>query len=150
MDTWYLTHLALVCPLANAIYLDGGDNYSLSKNRNALKLLVKTLKESLHYVNHSQRHINPARFKFLILLPEIFLVKLVSWILNSRWAGIVISAHCHTAKTEMDKLSKEFASHADESGYKLPNFKKIMNNDPIDQKIEKLLWISSILFNWSL
>ena len=150
MDTWYLTHLAVVCPLANVIYLDGGNNYSLAKNKDILKLLVKTLKESLDYVNHSKRGINPVKFKLLILLPEVLLVKLLSWILNTRWAETVISSHSLAAPMEMEKLSQDFISLAREEGYQMPNFKKIMFHDRLDQKLEKLLWISSIFFSWLL
>jgi 2-dehydropantoate 2-reductase len=150
MDTWYLTHLAVVCPLANAIYLDGGNNYSLAKNKNILKLLVKTLKESLNYVNHSKGGINPVKFKLLTLIPEVLLVKLLAWILNTRWAETVISSHSLTASTEMENLSQDFISMAREEGYQMSNFKKLMFNDRIDQKIEKLLWISSIFFSWLL
>ncbi len=147
MDSWYLTHLAIVCPLANAIYKDGGDNYSLSKNRKILKLLVKTLKESLNYINLSGQSINPARYKLLMFLPEIYLVKLLSWILNTRWSETVISSHSLRAHPEMEKLSRDFSILASEAGFNLSCFKKLMYNNQFDQKVEKLLWISSIFFS---
>lgn len=147
MDTWYLTHLAVVCPLANAIYLDGGNNYTLAKNRHLLKLLARTIKESLDYVHRSKGEINPARFKFMSLLPENFLVKILSWTLNTRWAETVISSHSRVARMEMEKLSQDFLSQCHEGGHPMPNFRKLMFNERLDQKIEKLLWISSTFFN---
>ena len=39
MDSWQKSHLAMVCPLAYGMYYDGGNNYTLSKNKKAMTLV---------------------------------------------------------------------------------------------------------------
>jgi 2-dehydropantoate 2-reductase len=39
MDSWQKSHLGMVCPLAYGMYYDGGDNYTLSKNKKAITLV---------------------------------------------------------------------------------------------------------------
>ena len=46
MDAWQKSHLAMVTVLANGIYLDGGDNYTTSKNKKAIKYMCLALKEN--------------------------------------------------------------------------------------------------------
>ena len=147
MDAWYQTHLALVCPLANAIYLDGGNNYTLSNNTKVLDLLAKTLKESIGFIRDSPFRINPVKWNCLLYIPDIFLRRLLSWILNTNWAERVISSHSLAAWPEMDQLSQGFLTVANEQAKNLPYFEKLMHNKGFNQKLEKLLWTSSIFFN---
>jgi len=43
MDAWLKTHVAEVSPMANALYMAGGDNYRLARTRDAIVLMIKRL-----------------------------------------------------------------------------------------------------------
>jgi len=45
MDAWLKTHIALVSPIANAIYAAGGDNYRLACTRDGIVLIVRAIRE---------------------------------------------------------------------------------------------------------
>lgn len=45
IDAWLKTHVALVSPIANAIYMAGGDNYELARNREAILLNIRGIRE---------------------------------------------------------------------------------------------------------
>jgi len=49
MDAWQKTHVAMVYPLGDAIYIDGGNNYSVARNSLAIKQMNLALKENFNF-----------------------------------------------------------------------------------------------------
>ena len=75
MDAWLKTHVALVSPIANAIYLADGDNYRLAKTRDGVVLMVRAIREGLKVLKASGIPITPAKYRYVNLVPEPILVK---------------------------------------------------------------------------
>jgi 2-dehydropantoate 2-reductase len=61
MDVWQKSHVAMVCPIAYGIYYDGGNNYTLAKNKDAIRQMNLSLKESYNFLNHSKIGITPLK-----------------------------------------------------------------------------------------
>ncbi len=60
MDAWQKNHIALVGPLAGAIYFDGGNNYSVAKNKMAIRQLNMALKENFAFLKSRALALNRA------------------------------------------------------------------------------------------
>lgn len=125
MDSWQKSHVAMVCPLAFGIYLDGGNNYSFSKNKSAVTQVSKALKEAFYFLRHSGIGILPLKLNLFRLLPIQILNCLISLIFKTTWAETVISNHALSARNEMEMLYNGFIALADNAGYNLIEFKKL-------------------------
>jgi len=108
MDAWNKTHVALVSPIANAIYAAEGSNYRLAKTQDALILMVRSIQESLALLKKIGVPLTPFKFRVLPYLPEPLLVAGMKWALDSRWAELVITRHANAARDEMQALADEF------------------------------------------
>lgn len=126
MDAWQKTHLALVVPLACAVYYDGGDNYSLANNRKALLLAGKSLKENLTFIKHSRIGITPSRFNLLRLLPTHLICNIMSDLLASFWAERFVMGHTNKAREEMLFLANQFLALAQQRGFTLPSLEALL------------------------
>jgi 2-dehydropantoate 2-reductase len=60
MDVWQKTHVAMVAPLGDVIYYDGGNDYTVSKNRKVIRIMNLALKKigTGTLPDSSFRHIN--------------------------------------------------------------------------------------------
>jgi 2-dehydropantoate 2-reductase len=112
MDAWLKTHAALVSPLANALYLAGGDNYRLARTRDGLVLAVRAVREGLRVLKARQIPIEPPMLRLWASLPEPILVALVQRLLNTELAEIALAGHVNAARDEMQCLADEFCGLA--------------------------------------
>ncbi|MEO0686495.1 MAG: 2-dehydropantoate 2-reductase N-terminal domain-containing protein, partial [Cyanobacteria bacterium J06649_11] len=63
IDAWQKTHVALISPIANAIYMAGGDNYQLAQISEALHLMVHAMGEGFQVLRAIGIPITPAKLK---------------------------------------------------------------------------------------
>ena len=120
MNSWLLNHLALICPMACAIYFDGGNNYSVASNEKALIVLTEAIKENFEFIaNETDLKINPVIFHFFIKCPPEILFFILKWIYNTKWAELVISDYAIKAKEEIKILSLGILKTAINRGKKL-------------------------------
>jgi 2-dehydropantoate 2-reductase len=106
IDAWLKTHAALVAPLAGALTLAGGDNFSLARDRKNVRLAAKGIRESLHILQSKNIPLIPSAAKLYIRLPEFLLVFLMQWLLARKEVGYAF-AHADKAKPEMALLIHE-------------------------------------------
>jgi 2-dehydropantoate 2-reductase len=125
MDSWLLNHLAMVCPLGNAIYADGGDNYSASKNREVMMKSALALKESFCFLQNYGFGITPSKFLMFIHIPPFVMAFFLKLIFNTQWANTVIASHALNARNEMKGLSEGFLSIVHEKEVTLLAFEKL-------------------------
>lgn len=108
MDAWQKTHTALVLPMANALYVAGGDNRQLANQPEMLQLLVRAVREGLQVLRQLGVPVTPPKLRAWAWIPAPILV----WILR-RWANsthfeAVVSRHADAARDEMKQLADEF------------------------------------------
>lgn len=120
MDAWLKTHVALVSPIANALYLAGGDNYRLARTRDGLVLMVRAIKEGLRVLQALNVPIEPAQYRALLWIPEPVLVGVLRLSMDSEWAELVMARHANAARDEMEQLADEFQVLARQSGLETP------------------------------
>lgn len=112
IDAWLKSHVALVSPIANALYLAGGDNYRLARTRDGLVLLVRAVREGLLVLRALGLPVVSTRLKLLSWLPEPVLVALTGRALDSKLAEIALSGHANAARDELQYLADEFRTLA--------------------------------------
>jgi 2-dehydropantoate 2-reductase len=120
MDAWLKTHVAVVSPAANALYLAGGDNYRLARTRDGLVLLVRAIREGFTVLRALNIPATPLKLRILPLIPEPFLVALLQRVLATEWATTLLAHHANSARDEMQQLADEFRTLARASGVPTP------------------------------
>lgn len=112
MNAWLKTHVALVSPMANALYMAGGDNYRLARTRDALVLMIRAMCEGFHVLRELDMPIRPPVLAVLQWIPEPVLVALLQRLLSTSFAEIGIAGHANAARDEMKHLADEFQALA--------------------------------------
>ena len=107
MDAWQKSHLAMVIPMANAIYLDGGDAYSTSKNNEAMTKMCLWLKENFRALRKMKILITPFKLNLFLICPTWLLKYSLKLLFRTKFAATVISEHANKAKQEMLLLDSE-------------------------------------------
>ena len=107
MDAWLKTHVAEVSPMANALFMAGGDNYRLARTRDAIVLMIRAIREGYKVLQELDIPIVPAKHKILKWIPEPVLVALMKRIFRSDEMADLIG-HAHAARYEMKQICAEF------------------------------------------
>lgn len=126
MDAWQKSHVAMVAPLGTVIYYDGGNNYSVSSNKEAIIQMNKALKENFYFLKKSGIGIEPFKLTIFLFLPLCILNRIMRIVFNTKWAETAISNHALNAKQEMELISNEFLELAQEKGFKLNEFRRLL------------------------
>lgn len=120
MDAWLKTHVAVVSPIANAIYLAGGSNYRLARTRDGLILMIRAVKEGLSVVRALGVPITPPKYRFLTWFPERLLIPILQKGFHTPQAELVLAQHANAARDEMQTLADEFQGLARQAGIPTP------------------------------
>jgi 2-dehydropantoate 2-reductase len=135
MDAWLKTHVALVSPVANAIYLAGGSTARLSKTQDGLVLMVRAIREGIQVLRKLGYPIYPWYAWLAILCPEPLLVLLFHFAMATRGADILLANHANAARIEMLVLANEFRNLARQSNIPTPSIDELRTyidpNNPI-------------------
>lgn len=128
MDVWQKTHVAMVAPLGDVIYYDGGNNYTVSGNRKAIRQMNLALKENFMFLRKSGIGVEPFKLNIISLLPLFMLNPLMRLAYNTRWAETVISNHALNARHEMEIITRDFINLAESKGFKLIELQKLIRS----------------------
>lgn len=120
MRAWLTSHVALVSPLANGIYLAGGDNCRLAKQVDTVRLMVDAIREGFTVVRAAGLNVVPFQLRLVERTPQALVVSALR-----AWAGTghfetVAKAHAIAAADEMQVLAHEFALLARTVGVRTP------------------------------
>jgi 2-dehydropantoate 2-reductase len=120
IDGWLKTHVALVSPIANALYAAGGDPRRLARTRDALVLMVRAMREGLEVLQKLDVTITPARYQRLLALPEPLLVAVLGRGFTTERAELLVARHANAARDEMAHLATEFQGLARQANVPTP------------------------------
>ncbi len=107
MDAWQKSHIALVVPLANAVYFDGGNNYTAAKNKEAIRMMSVSLKKSFRALKAKGIPITPPKLNIFRICPSWLMRLFLRTFCNTKLVETV-SSHVHFIKDEIALLEKEF------------------------------------------
>jgi 2-dehydropantoate 2-reductase len=107
MDAWLKTHAALVSPIANAIYMLGGDIHLLAHDRKGVRVMLDAIREGFRVLRSISIPISPRILNAINLLPEFVLVPLIQRLLHTEEAELIIARHANVARAEMKCIAEE-------------------------------------------
>jgi 2-dehydropantoate 2-reductase len=136
MEAWLKTHVALVGPVAWALYAAAGDNRRLARTPDGLVLLARAVREGFAVLRASHVPITPARLRVLEWLPEPVLVRLLAWGMRGRGAEVFLAAHANAIRDEMAQLAVELAAMARAAGISTPAMDRLAQYT--DPRVEPL------------
>ena len=122
IDGWLKYHVALVSPLAGALYKHNCDNYQAAKDKETLCVLVKAAKEGgrvLRALGYTKRQ--PFEFNLFYWLPEFMSRMVVKGLLKSKFAEVAFAMHAKAARDEMGDLAREFKELIEKTSVDTPN-----------------------------
>ena len=119
MDAWLKTHVAEVSPMANALYMAGGDSHRLARTRDAIVLMIRAIREGHQVLQELDIPIVPAKRKVFKWIPEPILVALLKRIFKSEKMSELIG-HAHAARDEMKQIAGEFKALAQSTSVPTP------------------------------
>ncbi len=108
IDAWLKSHVAVISPIALALYAAGGDNYRLARTPDAIVLAIRALREGLRILRALNIPITPRALRIYEWIPEFILVPLVQRLFSTQQAEIGIAGHANAARDEMKQLADEF------------------------------------------
>ncbi|PKN87940.1 MAG: hypothetical protein CVU46_02605 [Chloroflexi bacterium HGW-Chloroflexi-8] len=155
MVAWLKTHVALVSPVANAIYLAGCDLSRLADTQDGLIMMIRAIREGFHVLNHLDIPITPKWFSRILLIPESVWITILRIGLKSPKSELVLAEHARSARDEMRQLALEFQRLAIQSKVPTPNIDNLMryvdiNLEPLPQgsrtiKVSRRDWVPVLI-----
>ena len=119
MDAWQKTHIAVVLPIANALYRFDSNNYKLAKSYSTIKKMVLATRECFNVLNSINIKVTPAKLNFYYL-PLFVIVPMFMLIMNTKIAEFAMAKHTIVAKDEMEVLENQFRYLIKKSGVMTP------------------------------
>lgn len=128
IDGWLKYHIALVIPLAGALYKHNCDNYQAAKDKETLRASVRAAKEGgrvLRALGFRKRQ--SIEFNLLYWLPEFMSMMAVKGLLESKFAEVAFAMHAEAARDEMEDLAREFQELTAKTSVDTPNIDTLRN-----------------------
>jgi 2-dehydropantoate 2-reductase len=120
MDAWLRYHVALVGPLANALYMAGGSNYLLADNPWIVRLGLKGMREAVKVLKASGFPVEPPALKVMLAIPDFILTPIMRRMMATKLMDIGGARHANNAREEMTRLNEELLAMAGEMGIETP------------------------------
>ncbi len=131
IDAWLKYHIALVSPLANGIYLAHGDNYALAQNRDAIRLMVKAIREGFKVLLDLNYPITPKYLKKKIYYIPSFLIQyFLKKLIGSEKGKLAMRDHAMAAPDEMRQIADEFQQIKKGSSIQTPSIDNLFEYLP--------------------
>jgi 2-dehydropantoate 2-reductase len=127
MNSWQKTHVAVVSPMANAVYKYNGSNYDLSKSYSGVKEMILAVREGFSVLEKLGFKITPMKLGICFKIPLFILVPFFRKLLGTKLAEVVISRHALNARDEMKQLADEFIILRNDSGLKTPYMDELIS-----------------------
>lgn len=104
---WHLCHVALILPLAGAVYIHDGNLEAVAADRRLLKKTVRAVVQGFTVVRQNGYPILPKRLKVFRFVPAALGATIIARMLRSRFGEIALAGHASTARGEMQHLAKD-------------------------------------------
>lgn len=123
-DAWLKTHVAKILPTGAALFYAGGRIEQLAANSDALRLMVRAMREGLEVLRANDVPITPANHRVLLWLPEPMIVFLMKRMFSSRTIAIKVGHAAH-AQEELQLLAREFEALNGVTGIPTPAMNRL-------------------------
>ncbi|MEP5763897.1 MAG: 2-dehydropantoate 2-reductase N-terminal domain-containing protein [Halieaceae bacterium] len=107
MDAWLKTHVAKILPTVGAFLYAGGKVEQLATHREALRLMVRAMREGFQVLRANGIPITPSNHRVLLWLPEWLLVFIMKRVFSGETVAIKVG-HAEHEQREFALLAEEF------------------------------------------
>ncbi|TVR97149.1 MAG: ketopantoate reductase family protein [Trueperaceae bacterium] len=125
MDAWKRYHMAFGTPMVNAMYMAGSCNYRLARDREALRMFIRGMREAFAVLQAKEFPIEPKSMRILAALPDFLLMLLFRIVMRMRIMDIGGARHARNAREEMATLSRQLLSLAKETDVPTPTLREL-------------------------
>ena len=129
MDAWLKTHAVKMLATAGALFYAGGHAEQLAKDQEALRLMVRAIREGLEVLRANDIPITPSNHRVLLWLP----VSLISSIMKRMFSGetmVIKVGHAEHAHRELQQLAQEFRALNASTQLPLPTMERLLEHLP--------------------
>ncbi len=119
MDAWQKCHLALVTPLANGLYSDGGTHLTTAQNKQVIRQITLSFKERLRALKKLGVPLTPSKLNLFLACPNWLMGFVLKKVFSSSFGETFIYHHAISAKSEMQTLNDGFVAFLQDGGAKL-------------------------------
>ncbi len=109
---WHLSHIALILPLAGAVYHHDQDLDAVVEDRALLKQTMRATAQGLAAIRQAGYNILPRGLNVMRWIPAALGAKRIATLLQSEFGRIAIAGHAMTARTEMHGFAQDFLALA--------------------------------------
>jgi len=107
MDAWLKTHVAEILPTVCALYRAGGEPEQLASSDEALRLMLRSIREGYQVLRANGVPITPGNHRVFEWLPESLLLFLMRRMVKAETAAIKLG-HAEQGRAEWQLLADEF------------------------------------------
>jgi 2-dehydropantoate 2-reductase len=107
MDAWLKTHAAKILPTGGALFFAGHQPEEIAANDEAIRLMVRAMREGFEVLRANQVPITPSNHRVLLWLPLPIIEFLMKRMFGSATMAIKIG-HAQHAYREFELLAEEF------------------------------------------
>ncbi len=125
IDAWLRYHVALVGPLASAMYMAGSSNYELARKPGIIRKGLRAVREAFQVLRANGFPVEPPALKVMPLVPDFIFVPLIRRLLNTELLDIGGARHARNARSEMIRLNEELFALAEKAGVDTPTLREL-------------------------
>ncbi|MEO9003650.1 MAG: 2-dehydropantoate 2-reductase N-terminal domain-containing protein [Ginsengibacter sp.] len=128
MQAWLKTHAVFMACVCAAIIKESGDSIQLGKNKNSMRLMVKSIKEGFSALASVGIPVTPSNLKIIfMIMPEWFSVIYWQKAMQSKLGTLAIAPHANAAKSEMQLVAKKVLEMIHSSSVATPDLDKLLS-----------------------
>lgn len=116
---WQRTHVAVVLPVAWALYRHGCDATALAASPRDLRDMVLAIREGFRCLRALGHRVTPAKLNYFFL-PVGLLVVVLHIAMRTRLVDVAMARHARNGRGEMEQLRREFLALAATSEVAMP------------------------------
>jgi 2-dehydropantoate 2-reductase len=129
IQAWLKTHAVFVTCVSAAIAMEDGDSVQLGKNRNSVKIMVKSIHEGFGACKALGLPISPSNLKIIfMIMPEWISISYWQKALQGEIGTLAIAPHATAAKNEMQLLAKKVLSLVHSSDVTTPTLDSLLSS----------------------
>ena len=127
MQAWLKTHAVFMASVCASIIKENGNSTQLGKNKNSIKLMVKSTKEGFSALISLGIPVTPSNLKIIfMIMPEWFSVLYWQKAMQSEMGTLAMAPHANAAKSEMQLVAKKVLEMVHSSSATTPNLDKLL------------------------
>lgn len=120
IDAWLKCHIALVSPIANALYSVGSDFRAFAYTPDALLICIHGMLEGFQVLKKLGYPILPKKLRLMSKMPVPLLYYMFRRIMRNKDMRTALEAHSNITQAELGHLTKEFYQFVEQTNIPVP------------------------------